>query len=47
MDQLGGDLMPTLARIAPHIDSLVVALTTIASDPALHKIRAAPGRYHG
>ena len=35
MDQLGGDLMPTLARIAPHIDSLVVALTTIASDPAL------------
>lgn len=35
MDKVGDDLMPTVMKLAPHIDSLVVALTTIAADPAL------------
>lgn len=35
MDKLGNELMPTVMSIAPHIDSLVVALTAVASDPAL------------
>ncbi len=35
MDKVSTELMPTIMSIAPHIDSLVVALTTIASDPAL------------
>lgn len=35
MDKVSTELMPTIMQIAPHIDSLVVALTTIASDPAL------------
>jgi len=35
MNQVSTELMPTIVSLAPHIDSLVVALTTIASDPAL------------
>lgn len=35
MDKVSTELMPTIIQIAPHIDSLVVALTAIASDPAL------------
>ena len=35
MDKLSGELLPTVIQIAPHIDSLVVALTAVASDPAL------------
>lgn len=35
MDKLGNELMPTIMSIAPHIDSLVVALTAITTDPAL------------
>lgn len=35
MDKVSTELMPTVMQIAPHIDSLVVALTAIASDPAL------------
>lgn len=35
MDQVSSELMPTLISIAPHVDSLVVALTDIATDPAL------------
>lgn len=35
MDKVGDDLMPTVMKLAPHIDSLVVALTTVAADPAL------------
>lgn len=35
VDKLGGELMPTIVKLAPHIDSLVVAMTTIVSDPAL------------
>lgn len=35
MDKVSTELMPTIMQIAPHIDSLVVALTTVASDPAL------------
>lgn len=35
VDKLGGDLMPTITQLVPHIDSLVVAMTKIAGDPAL------------
>ncbi|MCH5326022.1 MAG: MCE family protein [Duncaniella sp.] len=35
MDMVGSELMPTIMTIAPHIDSLVVALTAVAGDPAL------------
>lgn len=35
MDKVSTELMPTVMQIAPHIDSLVVALTAVASDPAL------------
>ncbi len=35
MDKVGNELMPTIMQIAPHIDSLVVALTQVAADPAL------------
>jgi len=35
MDKVSTELMPSIIQIAPHIDSLVVALTAIASDPAL------------
>lgn len=35
MDKVGNELMPTIMQIAPHIDSLVVALTRVAADPAL------------
>ncbi len=35
MDKVSGELLPTVMQIAPHIDSLVVALTAVASDPAL------------
>lgn len=35
VDKLGSELMPTIVKLAPHIDSLVVAMTTIVSDPAL------------
>ncbi|MCM1163450.1 MAG: MlaD family protein [Muribaculaceae bacterium] len=35
MDKVSSELMPTLMTIAPHIDSLVVSLTKVASDPAL------------
>lgn len=35
MDKVSTELMPTIMQIAPHIDSLVVALTAIAADPAL------------
>lgn len=35
MDKVTTELMPTIIQIAPHIDSLVVALTAIAADPAL------------
>lgn len=35
VDKLGGDLMPTITQLVPHIDSLVVAMTRIAGDPAL------------
>ncbi|MCM1522015.1 MAG: MlaD family protein [Muribaculaceae bacterium] len=35
MDKVSSELMPTLVTIAPHIDSLVVALTKVAADPAL------------
>ena len=35
MDKVSTELMPTVMQIAPHIDSLVVALTQVAADPAL------------
>lgn len=35
MGQVSTELMPTIVKIAPHIDSLVVALTAVAADPAL------------
>ena len=35
MSQVSSELMPTIVSIAPHIVSLVVALTKIAADPAL------------
>ena len=35
MDKLSTELLPTVMQIAPHIDSLMVALTAVASDPAL------------
>lgn len=35
MDKLGGELMPTVMNIAPHIDSLIVSLTALTTDPAL------------
>lgn len=35
VDKLGNELMPSIMTIAPHIDSLVVALTTLTTDPAL------------
>lgn len=35
MDKVSTELMPTIMTIAPHIDSLVVSLTRVASDPAL------------
>ncbi len=35
MDKVGDDLMPTVIKLVPHIDSLVVALNTVAGDPAL------------
>lgn len=35
MDKVSGELMPTIMQIAPHLDSLVVALTKVAADPAL------------
>lgn len=35
MDKVSTELMPTVMQIAPHIDSLVVALTAVAADPAL------------
>lgn len=35
MDNLSGDVMPAVATLLPHIDSLVVAVTDLAADPAL------------
>ena len=35
MDQVSTELMPTVMKIAPGIDSLVRALNTVAGDPAL------------
>ncbi|MCC8071913.1 MAG: MlaD family protein [Bacteroidales bacterium] len=35
MDGISNDLMPSIASIMPKVDSLLVALTTIAADPAL------------
>lgn len=35
VDKLSTELMPSLMTIAPHIDSLVVALTAVTTDPAL------------
>ena len=35
MDKVSTELMPSIIQIAPHIDSLVVALTAVAADPAL------------
>ncbi len=35
MDKVSTELMPTVMQIAPHIDSLVVALTAVAGDPSL------------
>lgn len=35
MEKVSTELMPTIMQIAPHIDSLVVALTAVAGDPAL------------
>ena len=35
MDKVSTELMPTVMQIAPHIDSLVVALAQVAADPAL------------
>lgn len=35
MDKISNELLPSVIQIAPHIDSLVVALTAVASDPAL------------
>ncbi|MCM1077394.1 MAG: MlaD family protein [Bacteroides sp.] len=35
VDKLSNELMPSLMSIAPHIDSLVVALTALTTDPAL------------
>ncbi|MDE5727273.1 MAG: MlaD family protein [Duncaniella sp.] len=35
MDAVGGELMPTVMTIAPHLDSLIVSLTKVAADPAL------------
>lgn len=35
MDKVSTELMPTIMQIAPHIDSLVVALTAVTTDPAL------------
>ena len=35
VEKLSNELMPSVMNIAPHIDSLVMALTAIASDPAL------------
>ncbi|MCM1356808.1 MAG: MlaD family protein [Staphylococcus sp.] len=35
MDKIGGELMPTVMNIAPHIDSLIVSLTALTTDPAL------------
>ncbi|MBD5186173.1 MAG: MCE family protein [Bacteroidales bacterium] len=35
MDGLSGDLMPTVTDMIPKIDSLLVAITDIAKDPAL------------
>ncbi len=35
MSKVSSELMPTIASIAPHVDSLVVALNTLAADPAL------------
>lgn len=35
VDKLGNELLPSILTIAPHLDSLVVALTAVAADPAL------------
>lgn len=35
MDKVSSEILPTVMSIAPHIDSLVVALTAVAADPAL------------
>lgn len=35
VEKLSNELMPSIMNIAPHIDSLVMALTAIAADPAL------------
>lgn len=35
VDKLNSELMPSIMTIAPHIDSLVVALTAVTTDPAL------------
>lgn len=35
MSKLSSELMPTISSIGPHVDSLIVALNTLASDPAL------------
>ena len=35
VDKLSSELMPSIMTIAPHIDSLVVALTAVTTDPAL------------
>ncbi|MDE6861108.1 MAG: MlaD family protein [Duncaniella sp.] len=35
MDKVSSELMPTILSIAPHIDSLVMSLNTLAGDPAL------------
>ncbi len=35
MDKVSTELIPSIIQLAPHIDSLVVALTAVAADPAL------------
>lgn len=35
MDKVSNEMLPSLMTIAPHIDSLIVALTAVATDPAL------------
>lgn len=35
MDKVSTEILPTVMQIAPHLDSLIVALTRVAGDPAL------------
>lgn len=35
MDGLSGDVMPSISRMIPHIDSLLITVTDLAADPAL------------